>query len=253
VIWRIRADASPFCRGLISENCTIGIIGGLGPETGCNFCLNINNKFREMTGCQPSLVLDNVAVPEQLEKEMINGRIPSEMLELLNASAERLSNAGADFLVMPCNSVHVFFDSLKPRKPMFSIIEACAEECIRRGIQKAGLLATGITVKEKLYAKKLLQKGIKTIVPDAGQQKELNKIIIRVIHNRATAADKQFVIRVIKGMEKRGAEAVILGCTDFPLLVRQRDVEVQLIDSLEALEELVVEILKQSQPLLRSP
>jgi len=76
----------------------LGIVGGLGAETSCSFCLEINNILREKTGCQPDIVMENVAVPLDIESKMINGELCREMLGLLKKAVIRLNKAGADVI-----------------------------------------------------------------------------------------------------------------------------------------------------------
>ena len=220
----------------------LGIVGGLGPETGCSFCLNINNKFREMTSCQPDIVLENIPVPEEVERDIITGKENPEMLRLISKAVKGLNRAGADLIVIPCNSVHVFFDRLRKAsgKPMLSIIEVCAEECRRRKLKKVGLLASTLSVKEGLHKKELDNAGIGLVLPSDKDQEKLSEIIIRIVRDKWTEEDRRKLIRIIGKMIRKGAEAVILGCTDLQMLVTSEFVDIPLIDTLDVLENEVI-------------
>jgi len=224
---------------------TVGIAGGLGPETGCKFCLDINNKFRELTGCQPDVMLENLPVPSKIERQMINGKTPIRMLNLLLEAIKRLNMAKVDFIAIPCNSVHVFIEELREKSeaPVLSIIEECAEECKKRNLNKVGLLASAKTVNEKLFSEKLEKINIDVIIPNKQDQAEINKIIIKIIHNKAENSDKIFLKNIIKNLKQIGAEAIIIGCTDLPLLISEKESCLPLINTLEILENTVIKHL----------
>ena len=217
---------------------TLGIIGGLGPETGCKFYMSINNRFRNIKKCQPNLLLENLPISEGAERSIIEGNLGKKHEQLLNKSIKRMNHAKVDFIVIPCNTVHVFIEKLreKSKKPILSIIEETAKECSKLKVKKVGLLGSSKTIKEKLYEITLRNHGMEVIIPKQQEQIKINEIIIRVIHNQATGEDKQFLISLIKKMKEDGAERIILGCTDLPLLLKQEDINIHLINSLECLE-----------------
>ena len=222
------------------ENPRIGIVGGLGPETGFLFALNLNNRIVDATNQQPDILVNNVPMSKELDERLINGEAAQETLSILTESISTLNKADVDFIVIPCNSVHVFIDSLRrfSEKPVISIIEECAKECKRRKIKRAGLLASSTTVNEKLHEKELSKLGIRTVLPNKNEQEEISKVIIRILRNKAVDSDKIFLSGVIEGMAKDGAEAVILGCTDLQLLVK--DSSLPIIDTLKVLEDSTV-------------
>ncbi len=199
----------------------LGVIGGLGPETGCKFLLSVNNKFRELTNSQPDIVLENLAVSKKAEKNIITGRFGREHFSLLSSAVKRLNQSKADFITIPCNTVHVFINKLRKlsEKPILSIIEESSAECKRLGFSKVGLLGSTKTIKAKLHFNELKKSGIKAISPEKNVQEEISKIIIRIIHNKADKKDELFLLRTIDHLKKKGAESVVLACTDLPLLI----------------------------------
>ena len=103
-----------------------GIIGGLGPESTCNFYLNLCSKFRKNSNSYPSIVIDNVSFPCKLEREIIQkSKKEEELLPFLKESIRRLNKAQVDFIVIPCNTVHIFIDELRKESstPILSIID----------------------------------------------------------------------------------------------------------------------------------
>jgi len=223
----------------------LGIIGGLGPETGCNFCLSINNQFREKTNCQPDIVLENLPVSAEAEARIINGEPGTEHLELLSKAVRRMNQAEVDLIVIPCNTVHVFMEELRKasKKPILSIIEETVKACCKAEVKKIGLLASGKTIKEKLYARAFQSHSIEMITPEKQEQLKINKVIIRILNNQAIEQDKQFLISLVNKMKLNKAESIVLGCTDLPLLIKQEDVEIPLISTLACLENAVLKEL----------
>lgn len=218
----------------------LGIIGGLGPETSSNFCLNINRKFIKITNIQPNIQLENLPVPKKVEKEIINGKNSKKMLKLLEKGVINLQNT--DFIVIPCNTVHIFIKKLrlKSKKPILSIIEETAKKCNKLNFKKVGLIATEKTVKERLFFKELRKFNIDLVLPSRKEQNKINKIIIRIIDNKTTKKDKEFLLRVISRLK---VESIILGCTDLHLFISEKDCNLPLLDSCKTLEDSVVERL----------
>jgi aspartate racemase len=228
--------------GIAGQQKIAGIVGGLGPETGFRFCLEVNNAVKAASGGQPCLLLENAAVPSRVERDIVSGKASPEMFEILAGSVRRLNSAGADFIVIPCNTAHVFMERLRgvSAVPIFSVIDETAEECKSRGFKMVGLLGTSTTANSQMHQRALSGRGIKAILPDEGKQKEIDGIILRILEGRAGSADKASLSEVIEDLQLMGAEAVILGCTDLGLLINQGWVGLPLIDTLSVLEESTV-------------
>ena len=209
----------------------LGIVGGLGTETSCDFCLVVNNIIRQKKRCQPDIVMENVAVPLDIEKSMINGTVEKRMEKLLLRAVSRLNNSGADFIVIPCNTVHVFIDSLRKnsRKPILSIIEETANECVKREAKKVGLLASTTTVKQKLHETELGKRGIDILLPR--NQKKVSEVILNILASKAGEKEIQTLLAIIGGLKQDGADVVILGCTDLQSIMNGKESALPLIDT----------------------
>lgn len=230
---------------------TIGVVGGLSPETGFRFGLELNNCFLRVADHQPSLLVDNVPVPKELENSIILGNNVDGMLELLRDSVARLNLARVDLIVIPCNTAHIFIDELRIGSDanILSIIEETAKECEARGMKRIGLLATGTSVKTELHKREFSKRGINIILPDKVEQSLLNGMIIRIIKNRPAQEDKKDILSIVKSLEISGAEAVILGCTDLQALVSQSDCKLPVIDTFSILRESTLEFLNETKPI----
>ena len=217
------------------------IVGGLGPETSCSFCLQLNRRIKKITRCQPDIVMENVAVPLEVESRIIKGELCKDIFFLLKKAVVRLNKSNSDFIVIPCNTVHVFIEELRgiSKKPIISIIEECAKECSRLKAKKVGILGSDTTIKQGLHSKELEKKGIEAIVPL--EQGVVSSVILRILDGKADESDKKKLMKIISELKAKGADAVILGCTDLDILVKKASLP--LVDTTKVLEDIVVQHL----------
>lgn len=221
----------------------LGIVGGLGPETSSKFHLNIIRRFREKFGIQPKIIMIIAPVSEEEEREAINDS-PRRLLSVLVSCIENLNKSGADFIVIPCNTVHIFIDELRKISniPIISIVDETAKEVKRRDISKVAILSTTATINSNLFQKPLIKNHIKVIFPLEDEQKIITTSINSVLSTgKATEKDKSGIKQIIQTLKLRGAEAAILGCTDLQFLVS--DTNIPIIDSLEVLTNRSIDLL----------
>jgi len=220
----------------------IGIVGGLDPETSAKFLLNVVTHVRKITGKQPNIILDNISVPTRLERQIILGEKSEELFELLKQSIDRVNKANVDIIVIPCNTVHIFFDRLQriSRAPLINIIGQTM--LAAKGCKKIGVLATTMTVSSGMFQKSCDKHQIKIILPNKKEQKKISKSIIKILNGRTNRKDKKFLESIIEKLAKKGAEAIVLGCTDLDLLINDKS-EIKIIDSTKTLEDAVVNFI----------
>ncbi len=227
---------------------TIGIIGGLGTETSCSFCLNVNNSIKKISEGQPRLVMENVPISHKALNTIARGGFSAEVLGLLVDSVKRLNRAKVDLIVIPCNTVHVFINDLRKISdvPVLSIIEETATACKDKSFMRVGVLGSTTTIKEELYFAELRKQSIEMIIPNEEDQHFVSECIIRIVNQNTVPEDKQRMIEIIERMNEKGAEAIILGCTDLFLIITPEDIAVPLINSTEVLENGVVNWLRNN-------
>jgi aspartate racemase len=206
---------------------TVGIIGGLGPETTSEFYLELIFSCKQLNkiGYAPVLI-DSIPLRFDLEKDAIAYGVGEErILPLLLAAAKNLEKAGADFLVMPCNSLHKFINDIRQAVniPVLSIVEETSKFLKQQKIKKVGIIATPITTKSKLYEKPLKTKGIKTVVPDNFQQAKIGKLLHNIVSSRYDNKDRDMLLKVIQDFGKKKVRNIILACTDLQLLIPKQD------------------------------
>lgn len=114
--------------------------------------------------------------------------------------------------------------------PILGIAEINARFVEKKGYRRVGLLATETTIKKDLYKKYFFKKGIDLIYPDQGFRRRLTRVIMTQLAGRITIREKKSLIEIIDNLEKKGAEAVLIACTDLPPILKQREVQVPLID-----------------------
>lgn len=218
----------------------IGIIGGFGPETTAEFYMSIVNKNRKINLTHPNIIIHNVPVPFDLEKSAVmDGKKLENFLPLLLDSVRLLENR-CDILVLPCNTLHIFIDNLRKAcsKPFLSIIEETSEEIKRRKIDKIGLLSTAKTADSGILESKL--SGVMVLKLPERCQSRLSEIIHGILRGESSPEMKQDLVDMVNELGNKGAEAVVLGCTDLQLLLRQTDVDTPLIDTMDILANSII-------------
>lgn len=231
---------------------TVGVLGGMGPEATIDFMADV----LRLTGADTDqehihLVVDqNPKVPNR-QQAIRSGH--DDVGPVLAAMARRLEQAGADFLVMPCNSAHVFESSIREATtlPFVSIVDVCVETIARACPVggAVGLMATDGLVATGLYQRALEKAGFEAVMPNDPEQERL----MRLIH-RIKGSDKQR--DVAQGMEElassllaRGANAVLAACTEIPLVLKAEHLAVTLVSSTEALARRTVALARRERPL----
>lgn len=225
---------------------TVGIIGGLGPGTTAEFYLDIINIAQEKNSKQRSPVLiSSVPIPFEVERDLILKNIGVErFIPYLLNEAQRLEKAGAEFIVMPCNSLHMYIDELRSSVniPVLSIIDESVKYIKKQGVQNIGIVSTAITISNKLYEKAFQTNNIKASVPSKQEQLVLDSIILNLVLGKQNQMDYDHLINVIKNFKKNNINNVILACTDLQLLnpVYQ---DFQIHDSMKIFAEATVEYM----------
>jgi len=232
------------------ETKTVGIIGGLGPETTAKFYLEVLAKAEIVDAShRPSILIWNVPMDIAIEDSFIRGNDESETyIILLVEAAKKLEQARADFLVIPCNSVHVFIDKVRQAVsiPVLSIVEETDAFLTKNGIKKVGILATSATVKNRLYEELLEQRGIEVVLPSTNDQGELDASITRLVHNQGSEQDREKLESIITTLSNKGVQTTLLACTDLQLIAPSHPT-VAIYDTMHILAESTVKKIFEEQ------
>ncbi|MGD8395724.1 MAG: amino acid racemase [Candidatus Eiseniibacteriota bacterium] len=154
--------------------------------------------------------------------------------DLLLRSARILAEAGADFLICPDNTVHRAFDWIGNRAPLpwLHIAEVVAETAAEKGYRRVGLLGTRYLMESPVYPNRLAHVGIEHVIPDEADREKINSIIFdELVYARFEDATREFLEEVMKRLQTRGCDAIVMACTELPLILRQQDSPLPLLDS----------------------
>lgn len=164
----------------------------------------------------------------------LNGGDLAGVAELMLASAHKLAAAGADFLICPDNTIHQAFALVAPRSPLpwLHIAEVVASEAAARGYQKVGLTGTRWLVDSAVYPDMLAARGIACVRPSQDERSEINRIIMdELVPGVIKAHSVARFQAIIGGLQEQGCDAVILGCTEIPLIIGDANSPLPTLDS----------------------
>ncbi|MBS3118550.1 amino acid racemase [Candidatus Woesearchaeota archaeon] len=223
---------------------TVGIIGGLGPETTSEFYLDLifSCQTKERTH-RPSILIASVPLPYAIEEDAISKNIGIErFLPFLISEARRLEKAGADFIVMPCNSLHIFIKEIRNavKIPVLSIVEETVTFLKKNNLHKVGIVSTSATIKNKLYETAFEKNKLSYETPDEFQQAKMGKIILNLVTGQQNNRDREELIKIINDFEKKGVDCVVLACTDLQLLIPKHPT-LKIFDTMKIFVEATVE------------
>ena len=213
---------------------TIGLIGGMSWESTASYYQLINETIKEKLGGLHSakILLYSVDFAE-IERYQASGDW-DKSAEVLSQIAQNLEQAGADFIVICTNTMHKVAPQIQKiiSIPILHIAQATADALLENGIKKVGLLGTKYTMTQDFYKEKLFEAGLDVVIPDQAGVEEVNRIIYdELCLGQIEESSKQAYLAIIDDLKNAGAEAVILGCTEIGLLVKQEDTDVPLFDT----------------------
>lgn len=227
---------------------TIGILGGMGPEATAELYLRIVRIFQQKydakyDGDFPPFFICSVPIPDivsSLENE-------ERTISMLRDGCRKLEAAGAQFIVIPCNTAHIYLDTLRESVgiPIISIMDEAVSIARDGGFSTVGVLGTEQTIKRKLFQRVCLDYGITLLESTAEQQAMIQTIILSVLAGKNGAAETGTLCTAVENLRQRGAQAIILGCTELPLAITQADTSMPLLDTLSILADAAV---RESKP-----
>ena len=154
--------------------------------------------------------------------------------ELMLASANKLEQAGADFIICPDNTIHQAFRFVELRSPLpwLHIAEVVADEAVRRGFKRIGLLGTKWLLESDVYPQKLEARGLKFVRPGVAEREEISRIIMdEFVHGVIKPESVAYFQWVIEGFKAQKCDAVLLGCTEIPLILHDENSPLPTLDS----------------------
>lgn len=213
---------------------TIGLIGGMSWESTVTYYKIINEAVKSRLGGLHSAKILMYSVDfDEIEKCQSEGDW-DKSADILASAAERLEGAGADFIVICTNTMHRVAPQIEKRIgiPIIHIAEATADELKKNGIERVALLGTKYTMTQDFYRDKIKEAGIEVLTPEGEDIDTVNSIIYdELCLGIISDESRKKYIDIISGLEKRGAQGVILGCTEIGLLIGQEDTSLPVFDT----------------------
>ncbi|AWN62536.1 aspartate/glutamate racemase family protein [Streptococcus sobrinus] len=213
---------------------TIGLIGGMSWESTTSYYQIINETVKqELGGLHSAKILLYSVDFAEIEHYQATGDW-EKSAQVLSDVALKLEKAGADFIIICTNTMHKVAPQIQQRIsiPILHIAQATADTLLEQGIQKVGLLGTKYTMTQDFYKEKHLESGLEVLIPDDSGVEMVNRIIYdELCLGNIQEESKQAYLNIIEQFKNSGAEAVILGCTEIGLLVKQSDTDMSLFDT----------------------
>ena len=212
----------------------IGILGGMSPESTAEYYQYLTRTYTERYGDHnyPEIIIYSVSFQPYIDWPA-NDRWDL-IAHGLGEAARKLESAGADFIVIATNTMHLVIEELRPAVniPFLSLLDAVGDSIIEKDLKTVGLLGTAFTMGKTFYQEALSRKGIHVIVPDTDDQKFINDVVYNeLIAGVFRDGSRAGFLKVIDKLADRGAEGMILGCTEIPLLVGEKDTSLPLFDT----------------------
>ena len=213
---------------------TIGLIGGMSWESTVTYYKIINETVKEKLGGLHSAKCILYSVDfQEIEECQANGNWKKSG-EILGEAANNLEKAGADFIVICTNTMHKVVNQIKEKIsiPILHIAEMTAEKILEKGLKNIALLGTKYTMEQDFYKSKLIEKGINVIIPDKNDIEIINKVIYdELCLGTINSNSKKKFLEIVDKLRSKGAEGIILGCTEIGLLIKNEDTDVPLFDT----------------------
>jgi aspartate racemase len=221
----------------------VGVLGGMGPDAMVDFLAKIIARTPAVRDQDhiPMVIFNYPQIPDRT-RSIMSGK--TDVLEHLREGIRFLESSNAELVAIPCVSSHYYYDTLAKDAgiPILSIIKETVDFVVRRHpeIRRVGILGTTMTVRKKLFESCFDRSGIPVVVPDDAIQEDHVMKSIYMVKAGDRAGAKENIRLAVAGLMEKGAEAIVAGCTEIPLILDSTTVPVPFIDSLSCLADAVV-------------
>jgi len=203
---------------------TVGIIGGIGPESTVDYYRLIIAAYREQKpdGSYPAIIINSIDLNKL--RDLVTANALADLTEYLVAEVQRLARAGADFGLLAANTPHIVFDDIRRQSPipLLSIVEATCEAAKALGLKRLGLLGTRFTMQGRFFSDVFSRAAMTLVVPTEDEQDYIHdKYMDELVNGIFLAQTRERLLEIVDRLKQReGIEGVILGGTELPLLLR---------------------------------
>jgi aspartate racemase len=217
---------------------TVGVIGGLGPAATLDFFDRILKRTKALRDQDHLRVIidNNTKVPDRNAASKGEGPLPGAAIA---ATARGLQTAGADFIVMACNTAHAYETENRAAisVPFLSMIDETVKAVVEYRPERAGVLAADPCLAANLYQDGLKKAGIEPVLLNSDSQRTFMELIYRIKSGDTGEVVRRSMATLARKLEAQGADVLVAGCTEVPLVLTQDDVEAELISSTDVLVE----------------
>lgn len=209
----------------------IGLIGGLSWISTMEYYRLINLGVRKELGMRHSADIAMISMDQDVFDHYAKSGDEESAYQTLAKATKELKNVGADFALLCANGVHRFFDrlSLEIGLPLLHIADAAGLEIQKNKFSKVGLLGIRKTMEDSFYKSRLAKFGIETIVPDEEGRKLVDKVIFsELVQGQYSETSRRAYLEIMQNLVEHGAQGIVLGCTEIPLLVDKSHTQIPL-------------------------
>jgi aspartate racemase len=214
---------------------TLGIVGGIGPESTVDYYRSLIQMWREQTkdGSAPSILLNSIDLKKMLD--LIAANEFSDVTAYLSGEMERLIRAGADVGLLAANTPHIVFDELQRRSsiPLISIVEATREAAEELGLRRLGLFGTRFTMQGRFYPDVFSKAGIALVVPEEDEQAYVHDVYMNeLVKGVFLPETRQRLLAIVDRLAKQEhVQGLILAGTELPLILREATCGISFLDT----------------------
>ena len=225
----------------------LGLVGGMGPESTVPYYHDIVYGVKNALGDNifPTLTIESVNVFDVLR--LCGEQKYEQLTEYLMVAIDNLAKCNVDFAALSANTPHIVFDELQRRSsvPLVSIVEAARDEALRRNIKKLGLLGTVFTMRGDFFKAPFIKSGIEIIIPNEQEMEYINQKIsaeleLGIVKEETLSAFQKVIERM---KQDDDIEGIILGCTELPLLLNDKNCPVPCLDTMKIHIDTLVDMI----------
>lgn len=228
-------------------NIKIGVLGGIGPEATAEFYSTLIKKLQESGAIKkntdfPQIIINSIPAPE-----LINEEISERDLEPYITGVKELDNIGVDFIVIVCNTIHIYYDILhgKIKTPILNLRDYVKDFLRRSGYKCIFLLATPATIRNGLYK----FHGVKCLEPDENEMQKLIRSVFLFNKGKQRMTQIEYVRKIARKYLSLGVDAVLLGCTEFAVMLEGE--EFPKINTIDILVDAVINNLNNQESIIK--
>jgi len=213
---------------------TIGLIGGMSWESSAQYYAIINRAVRDrLGGSHSAKILMHSLDFGEIERLQHDGDWSSLTVQMVDV-AKRIQAGGADFVLICSNTMHLMADAMAAEIdiPLLHVVDQTSAAIVKAGLKRIGLLGTAFTMERPFYRDRLAAAGLEVLIPSDADRRDVHRVIYEeLVAGKFEPVSRQIYREVIARLVERGAQAIVLGCTEIMLLVDQSDSAVPLFDT----------------------